>query len=377
MGLGRRPRVLVELDCGLPVEHSGGPWVAIEGLVRSLASRFDFVFADRNRVAAADMTMGGAWSAPVSEDRGRESRADRGWLIDRVGADVEPDVIYLNSLFSSFTAARMLGRGHSAGTEVPLVVAPRGQLDPGALRFKRVKKQAFLRMAAATRWWKGVRWHATSALEAEHIAAWAGPDAEIVIAPNLNSVASAARPRLSAGGGPLRMVFLARISPKKNLAYALEVLGAVGEEVAFDVIGPVPDRRYWQACRAQARELPDNVDVRFLGTVPHAEVVDVLARYDMHFQPTMGENWGHAIVEGLAGGTPALISDRTPWSDLEPRQAGWALPLEHADSFRAIIERHARRSPDERDDWRRGAASYAASVLRSADEEYVRLFAPR
>ena len=43
--------------------------------------------------------------------------------------------------------------------------------------------------------------------------------------------------------------------------------------------------------------------------------------------PTRGENFGHAIVEMLAASRPVLISDKTPWIDLESLGAGYSIPL--------------------------------------------------
>jgi len=49
--------------------------------------------------------------------------------------------------------------------------------------------------------------------------------------------------------------------------------------------------------------------------------------------PSQGENFGHTMVEALAAGLPLLISDRTPWKELERQNAGWDLPLEEPSCF--------------------------------------------
>lgn len=43
--------------------------------------------------------------------------------------------------------------------------------------------------------------------------------------------------------------------------------------------------------------------------------------------PTFNENYGHAIVESFVAGLPVVISDRTPWRNLEKINAGWDIPL--------------------------------------------------
>ena len=63
--------------------------------------------------------------------------------------------------------------------------------------------------------------------------------------------------------------------------------------------------------------LPSNVRVAYGGVVAPDEVTAVLRRHHLFFLPTHSENFGHVIVEALAAGRPALVSDRTPWTDLE------------------------------------------------------------
>jgi glycosyltransferase involved in cell wall biosynthesis len=49
--------------------------------------------------------------------------------------------------------------------------------------------------------------------------------------------------------------------------------------------------------------------------------------------PTLGENFGHSIVEALWLGVPVLISDRAPWTNVQTFNAGWSLPLTHPQAF--------------------------------------------
>ena len=54
--------------------------------------------------------------------------------------------------------------------------------------------------------------------------------------------------------------------------------------------------------------------------------------------PTGGENYGYTIVESLLQGTPILLSDKTPWNDLEQNGWGWNVPLEDIEGFKEKIE---------------------------------------
>ena len=50
------------------------------------------------------------------------------------------------------------------------------------------------------------------------------------------------------------------------------------------------------------------------------KVIETFSKYDVFLFPTKGENYGHVIFEALAGGCIPIISDQTPWNDIE--QAG-------------------------------------------------------
>lgn len=153
----------------------------------------------------------------------------------------------------------------------------------------------------------------------------------------------------------------------KRLDYALDVLATVEIPVEFTIVGPVRDEDYWAACREQMDALPDHVTAEYLGGVPHEQVPDLMARYDLFFLPTAGENYGHVIQEALTAGLPVLISDRTPWRNLEERNLGWDLSLEAPERFRRVIEKIGSMAPVLHQDWR-GSIAKSHTLSQQADE---------
>jgi glycosyltransferase involved in cell wall biosynthesis len=85
-------------------------------------------------------------------------------------------------------------------------------------------------------------------------------------------------------------------------------------------------------------DLPPNVSVRYAGALAQLEALAVLDAHDLFFLPTRGENFGHVIMESLSTGTPVLISDTTPWRDLEKEGVGWDLPLASEVEFAQRID---------------------------------------
>lgn len=270
------------------------------------------------------------------------------------------DVLYINSLFgvqSSILPYLWNCFGH--GPRLPVLIAPRGGLTVGALRINPWRKRIFLRLARWFKLYRNVHWHASSALEVEDILRQF-PDARprIHVAPDLVSIAAQegaqnATPKIP---GRLRLVFLSRISPMKNLRGLISFLSSAKGSVEFDIFGPVEDEQYWAECQAALKGLPHNIAVRYMGPVSPAEVSEVFSRYDLFALPTLGENFGHVVFEALQAGTPVFLSDRTPWRD-DPRGAittisldspsDWSRKLNEFTAFDAQRQEFARQAARE------------------------------
>lgn len=362
----------------LPGYKSGGPIRSIVGMVESLSDQVNFLIVTSDRdaedlhpyasVRVDEWNVVGKAKVFYASPR-RQSLVSFSRLIRQT----PHDILYLNSFFDpKFTLLPLLARALGLIPKSPTVIAPRGELSEGALSLKAWKKQPYLWVARATGLYNGLVWQASSELEAGDIRRVLGAVAQqIVVAPNIppmnqvmNGVEEACSSRSSLGG-PLRVVFLSRITPKKNLDFALRVLARVSVPIEFHIYGPIRDETYWRRCQTLINEMPAHVSVYYHGSVPHELVPDVIASHDLFFLPTRGENFGHVIFEALATGTPVLISDRTPWND-----HGWGgctvRALDDIEGFVAAIEDMARAAPGERARMRSAAVKAARSFLEKA-----------
>ena len=98
------------------------------------------------------------------------------------------------------------------------------------------------------------------------------------------------------------------------------------------------DAEYWRECQSIIAGLPVNVRVRNNGEIEHKEIGRVFAEHDLLLLPTLGENFGHVIGEALASGCPVLISDQTPWRNLESEGVGWDIPLAETERFQSVLQ---------------------------------------
>jgi glycosyltransferase involved in cell wall biosynthesis len=227
-----------------------------------------------------------------------------------------------------------------------------------------------------------LRFHATDAQEHESIVARLGVSPEqVTTAANFPEPAVAEISPLAKPVDAVRLLFLSRVSPKKNLLFLLERLMEVPSSVAvaLTIAGPQEDAAYWERCQRRIRALPAHVHVEAMGAVSHDQVRPLMAGHHVFVLPTFGENYGHSIVEALGTGRPVLLSDRTPWRGLAGQGAGWDLPLEDSAAFTAAIVAAARLDQSQFDAMCRSAHAFARRVATAAElrSQYVSLFSPR
>ena len=289
----------------------------------------------------------------------------------------ESNVFYLNSMFSvPFTIYPLLLHwlGWIGGR---MVLAPRGMLKPSALQFKPAKKKLFLLLFRLLGWHKGLVFHATSQEEAQDIRrVFAGAQVRICdIVPELALLKQRTAHQKPAGS--VRLCMVGRIHPIKNIHKALEALVHLsGSDVQVDVIGPFEDQNYYETCKAAVAALPSGIRVVFHGALPQHTIIPVLQQADFFYLLTQGENFGHAIFEALALGKPVLISDQTPWRDLEAQKAGWDIPLHDEHTLKNALSTATQMDNSVYQEWSEGAHRCASNYVERSDwkKSYLEMF---
>jgi glycosyltransferase involved in cell wall biosynthesis len=253
---------------------------------------------------------------------------------------VKPDYIYLNHMFSPRYVLYPLWLKLTGFIKCEVILCPRGALFSSALSVKSYKKKPFLILFKFFGIHQKIRFHATNQKEQEAIRNFF-PNSVIAIANNLPVMQQNKLVVTEKKAGTLKMIFVARIHPIKNLLFLLQCMQNIKSEVSLTVIGPLEDRSYRDQCDAEVRKLPPDISVTYMGAKQNNEIESILLQHHLFVLPTKGENFGHSIFESFNAGRPVLISDQTPWQNLQDEQAGWSLPLSEPDKFSKAIEEAA------------------------------------
>ena len=351
-------KILIFAPYFIPAFKAGGPVKSIKNIIELLGDEFEFLIVTRDRdIGDTDSYKNISTNQWVAYDKVKVFYLPPKNLtlldFSRLIKDSSCDVLYLNSFFDkNFTIKVLLAHKIFVFKKVPIILAPRGEFSIGALQIETRKKQLFIWGATLLGLYKNIVWHASTGLEKKDILSVFSVNAsQVRIAKNLPSklkIPDIKKSYLVPSDNALKIIFLSRISQKKNLDYALRVLQNIQSPVCFDIYGPVEDLEYWSLCKELIKKMPNNVVVNYHGSVKPEEVSTIFSSQDLFFFPTRGENYGHVIAESLLVGTPVLLSDQTPWRNLEKDSLGLDLSLSDNNSFADAIEYYCNLKVEER-----------------------------
>ncbi|RXJ46056.1 glycosyltransferase [Gelidibacter gilvus] len=367
-----KTRLWIFIDWYLPAYKAGGPIQSVSNLVGRLKKEFDISIVTSNSDLGEPLALEtkdiNVW---MPKDGYRVMYVDEEHqnkqFYEELFSNNTFDVVYFNSLFSiKYT---LLPFWLLRNQPIRRVLASRGMLGKGALAIKPLKKNLFLKLFKVLGLHNKVVWHATAQTEVDEIKDHFGPEIKIMLAPNLSSIGAYGFIEKEKQIHQLNIFFLSRIAIKKNLLGALDTLSniKINSKIRFNIIGPIDDKVYWQKCGKWIKSLPENINVNYLGAIPNSELPLILKEEHILFLPTYGENFGHVIMESWQNGCPVIISDQTPWLDLESNKLGFDISLERNKKFIEAIEQFCDMSEAEYNVWSASAFNYAKKFVENPE----------
>jgi glycosyltransferase involved in cell wall biosynthesis len=131
------------------------------------------------------------------------------------------------------------------------------------------------------------------------------------------------------------LLFLGRLHPKKGCDLLIEGFRKVQPPMHLVFAGPCDDARFEEKLRTMAQGRA----VTFTGPLYGDEKWAALAAAEAFVLPSHQENFGMAVAEALAVGTPVLLSQRVnTWREIVADGAGFAEP-DNVDGTSRLLER--------------------------------------
>ncbi|MEA5510429.1 hormogonium polysaccharide biosynthesis glycosyltransferase HpsP [Crocosphaera sp. UHCC 0190] len=242
---------------------------------------------------------------------------------------------HIHALFSPIsTAAATVARYRN----LPYILRPLGTLDPADLQKKRVLKQLYGNLLERPNLAGAAGVHFTTDQEAKISHRYGVKTHDLVIPLGVNlpdKLPPLGQTRKALGipdNLPL-VLFMSRIDPKKGLNFLLAAgENLINQGIKFHLViaGSNPQDPVYEAqIKQQIADSSLASQTTITGFVQGEVKLGLLQDADLFVLPSYYENFGIAVAEAMAVGTPVVISEGVYiWPDVQQASAGWVTALE-------------------------------------------------
>ncbi|HEX2972065.1 MAG TPA: glycosyltransferase [Tepidisphaeraceae bacterium] len=298
---------------------TGGPGTALVGLgsaqaqvgldvtvLTAFAQGADLAPAEQLKRDGVNVQLIGPVRTPLGLHSGIPAKINE--LLDQA------DIVHIHGLWEEIQhrAARL-----ACARGIPYLITPHGMLDPWSLSQRALKKRLYMAWRLRTNLNRAAAIHYTAETERE-LAEPLGLRPPALI--ELNGVDLREFEKLPEKGSfrklfpqigqrPL-ILFLSRIHLKKGLDMLIPAMAKVKTpDAILVIIGPDP-WGYGQTIKDLIQQHGIGDRTIFVGQVPADVRIAAFTDADIFVLPSYQENFGIAVAEALAAGTPVVISDQ-------------------------------------------------------------------
>lgn len=370
--------ILIIMGRYLPGYKDGGPVRSIKNLVDYLGDEYNFkiLTSDRDHgdensypnIKINDWNKVGKTKVYYVQPKGFKIS-----LIKKLSKEV--DLIYCCGCFNDY-AINILILKRLKQIKIPVVVAAMGLFSPMAFKIKYRKKKLFTTLFNMLGMFKNIYWSATSEMEINEIKQQIKVRNNFFIAEDLPRKVDESPIIKEKEVGKLKVVWISRIAPKKNLKGAIKILQHIKGDIDFTIYGLKHDPEYWKECKEELKNLPSNVKWIWKGNVESENVVETLKEHHVFLFPTLGENYGHVIQEALSAGCPVILSDQTPWLNIEEEEVGYICKIGDDERFIFALNKYLKMNEKEFQNVSKRTLDYAVknSNNKSNNTGYKEIF---
>lgn len=335
-------KILIITGRYLPGYRDGGPVRSLINLTEWMGDKYDI------RIMCLDRDHGDTERYPgITVDSYNNVGKAKVWYTsdfsrEAVGKLAEDaDVVYVCGPYGDY-ARFVMSLKKEGKIAAPLYIASMGSFSPEAFKIKGLKKRLFISYMKLAHMFDNVIWSVTSQREEDELRSVIGSGSRCVIASDLPRKGTTDHSRIKESDA-LKICFISRISRKKNLVAIPDILKNLSDDcnIKLDIYGVDEDKAYLKECLMRfdaLRKTHPNCRWEYKGEADSNMIPSIFADYDALLFPTLGENYGHVIAESLAAGCIPVISDTTPWLDLNEKGCGYVCHLNDTTSFSSALQ---------------------------------------
>ncbi|MGZ0656211.1 glycosyltransferase [Coraliomargarita sp. W4R53] len=227
--------------------------------------------------------------------------------------------IWLFNNYQSVMAAKL--------AQIPIVVAPRGLLESGAMQYRSLKKKIAWCCYQRRALQQVDMFHACSPKEVDSIRAL-GFDQPVALVPNgvnLPTLDHVARADVQQERCAL---FLSRVHETKGVIELVESWARVKPlGWVLNIAGTGPSE-YRMKLAAKILELKMSASIRLTGPLYGEDKCKAFESAELFILPTYTENFGVVVAEAMSYGLPVITTTGAPWAVLNEKKIGWWIHLE-------------------------------------------------
>ena len=241
---------------------------------------------------------------------------------------------------------------------IPLIVQPRGMLEPWSLKHKMLKKRIAMAFFQRYDLETARLFIATAEMEFESIRKLGLPQ-PVAIIPNGIQVdrSPCPIPFVHSTQKKVRTVlFLSRVHPKKGIINLLNAWAEVSPHGWHLKLAGPNEKGHLEEVMSTAKRLGILQSIEYIGAIDDMCKSQIYDSADLFVLPTFSENFGVVVVEALAHGVPVITTHGAPWADLETYGCGWWVEIGAHPLAQALRQSMALSDEDRRKMGERGKA---------------------
>ncbi len=249
--------------------------------------------------------------------------------------EVRPDIVHVHGCWSS-QCVWVQKWSQAKGYKV--ILTPHGMLEPWIIKRNYwIKKLPALMLYQKKAIRKVDYIHATAESEKENLIQL-GYNDKIKVIPNAVNVDSIIMK--NSWQRTKTILFLSRIHEKKGLNFLIEATAILKKKLSGYkiVIAGEGDSSYIEKLKQMVSQTDVQEIISFAGGVYGEEKWNLFREADVFVLPTFSENFGIAVAEALASGTPVITTVGSPWTDLVESDCGWYTEIGTLHTVNALKE---------------------------------------